>query len=102
MHSNFETVTKVNVYHFTGDAFEQHIGRMSIPKTEDMSNHAIHCQRSGVCGTTLQPMLGVCTLKPQYSIKILASGILKAVFEDLDLLEEGEILVVRCHLESHR
>lgn len=98
MHRNLKTIPEVNMNYLSSAAFEKQIGRMTIAESKDVANHTVHGKGAGIGGTAFQPMLRTRTFKPEDSVQVLASGVFQRIFEYFHLLEECQVLVVRCHL----
>lgn len=99
VHSDFETVAKVDVHDLAGDPVEHKIGRMAISQTEDIADHGHNCERSGVICAPIKPSLRALALQPQDPVKVLACCVIKSVSKDLYLLHQGETIIVWRHLQ---
>jgi hypothetical protein len=53
MHSDFKTITEIDVDNLSGASFEKKIGWMSVSKTEDVANHTVDRERAGICRSSL-------------------------------------------------
>ena len=99
MHSDLETITEINVDDLAGNPIEHQVGWMSVTETEDVSDDRHNTQRPCVVCATIEPGLRTLTLEPEHSVEILTSSIVQGVAEDLNLLHESQVVVIRRHLK---
>lgn len=77
---------EVDVDDLSGLALEHQVGRVTICEAEDVADHGVHGERTGVCRAALEPVRRVGRLEPEHSIKILTRGTPERILEDFDLL----------------
>lgn len=70
---------------------------MTVAKTEDVADHAHDGSRAGVVGALVEPRLAAARLEPQNLVQVISRGRVECVLEDLDLLNDHEMVVVRRH-----
>ena len=100
VHSDFETVSEIDVYDLSGATFQKDVGRMSVTQAQDMANHAVDGKGPSVCRSSFKPMLRIRALQPQHTVKVLSRRILQSIFKDFDLLQKAKAFVIRSHLQK--
>ena len=84
-----------------GDLVKQKIGGMSIAETKDVPDHRVDTQTSCIGNATFKPSFGISALEPQDTVKILTSGVVERVLEDLDLVQKWKTIIALVrHLNS--
>ena len=100
-HRDLEAVSKVNMEDLPRLAQHHDVRRVAVAEPEDVPHHAVHGERARVGRAPLEPVLRVQTLQPEHAVEVLARRVLERVLEHLDLLQQDQVLVVRCHLRPN-
>ena len=98
-HRHLEAVAKVDVEDLARQTVEHQVGRVAVAEAEDVAHHAHHRERARVVRPAREPVLRVERSQPEHLGDVLAVGLLQRVLEGLELVQDGQPVVVWRELE---
>mmetsp|Transcript_45217 Transcript_45217/g.141722 ORF Transcript_45217/g.141722 Transcript_45217/m.141722 type:complete len:364 (-) Transcript_45217:156-1247(-) len=94
-HGHLEAVAEVDVHNAARLLLEHDVVRVAVAEPEDVARYGAHGEAARVGRAPVEPNLRVLRFEPEHLAQVLAVRVLQHVLEDLDLLHERQLVVVR-------